>query len=85
MRTMIHKVSFDFIQTCIMRVTEFLSRLDKDPVVDASVEEILALRAAIIVPNNTAGFYSRVFTVPKTERGVEYGKRFIVNLKVSFL
>ena len=53
--------------------------------VDASVAEILALGAAIIVPNNSAGFYSRVFTVPKVERGVEYGKRFIINLKVSLI
>ena len=28
-------------------------------------------------------FLSRVFTVPKLERGVEYGRRFILNLKVS--
>ena len=28
-------------------------------------------------------FISRVFTVPKLERGIEYGKRFILNLKVS--
>ena len=64
---------------------EELTRKDEDPVVDASVAEILALGAAVIVPNTTAGFYSRVFTVPKTERGVEYGKRFIINLKVSFI
>ena len=28
-------------------------------------------------------FLSRVFTVPKLERGIEYGRRFILNLKVS--
>ena len=28
-------------------------------------------------------FLSRVFTVPKTERGRDYGRRFILNLKVS--
>ena len=30
-------------------------------------------------------FLSRIFTVPKMERGKEYGKRFILNLKVSSL
>ena len=30
-------------------------------------------------------FLSRVFTVPKLERGKEYGRRFILNLKVSNL
>ena len=78
-------IPFSTLPPCRLPTQEELSRLDEDPVVDASVEEILALGAAIIVPNNTAGFYSRVFTVPKTERGVEYGKRFIINLKVSFL
>ena len=28
-------------------------------------------------------FISNVFTVPKLERGIEYGGRFILNLKVS--
>ena len=28
-------------------------------------------------------FISRVFTVPKLERGIEYGRRFILKLKVS--
>jgi hypothetical protein len=38
MRTMIHKVSFDFIQTCIIRVTEFLhiSMPTLNPVGDTS-------------------------------------------------
>ena len=58
--------------------------MDSDPVVDESIKEILDLKAAVIVPSNSPGFYSRVFTVPKVERGVEYGKRFIINLKVSF-
>ena len=30
-------------------------------------------------------FLSRIFTVPKMERGKEYGRRFILNLKVSSL
>ena len=62
-----------------------MARQDVDPVVDAAVAELLALKAAVIVPANTPGFYSRVFTVPKVERGVEYGRRFIINLKVSFV
>ena len=32
---------------------------------------------------NDEVFLSRVFTVPKMERGKEYGRRFILNLKVS--
>ena len=76
-------IPFSTLPPCRLPTQEELTRLDEDPVVDASVEEILALGAAVIVPNNTEGFYSRVFTVPKVERGVEYGKRFIINLKVS--
>ena len=37
------------------------------------------------MPENAEVFLSRVFTVPKTERGEEYGTRFILNLKVSLL
>jgi hypothetical protein len=77
-------IPFSSLPPCRLPTPEELSREDEDPVVDASVAEILALGAAVVVPNNTVGFYSRVFTVPKTERGVEYGKRFIINLKVSF-
>ena len=54
------------------------------PLVDASVVEILSLGAVVVVPNNIVGFYSRVFTVTKTESGVKYVKKVIINLKVSF-
>ena len=33
---------------------------DEDPVVDASVSELLALKAAAVVPSNSEGFYSKV-------------------------
>ena len=78
-------IPFVSLPPCRLPTQQELTRFDEDPVVDASVAEILALGAAIIVPNNSAGFYSRVFTVPKVERGVEYGKRFIINLKVSLI
>ena len=32
---------------------------DEDPVVDASVSELLALKAAAVVPSNSEGFYSK--------------------------
>ena len=69
---------------CRLPTQQELTAADSDPVVDESIKEILELKAAVIVPPDTPGFYSRVFTVPKMERGVEYGKRFIINLKVSF-
>ena len=78
-------IPFSTLPPTRLPTQEELTRKDEDPVVDASVAEILALGAAVIVPNTTAGFYSCVFTVPKMERGVEYGKRFIINLKVSFI
>ena len=58
---------------------------DEDPVVDASVSELLALKAAAVVPSNSEGFYNKVFTVSKMGRGVEYARRFIINLKVSLI
>ena len=78
-------IPFKYLPPCRLPTQEELSSADTDPVVDTSVAELLALKAAVVVPNNTTGFYSRVFTVPKMERGVEYGKRFIINLKVSFI
>ena len=78
-------IPFSTLPPTRLPTQEELTRKDEDTVVDASVAEILALGAAVIVPNTTAGFYSCVFTVPKMERGVEYGKRFIINLKVSFI
>ena len=43
------------------------------------------MRAVQEVHENDEVFLSRVFTVPKMERGKEYGRRFILNLKVSCL
>ena len=78
-------IPFKYLPPCRIPTQEELARQDVDPVVDAAVAELLTLKAAVIVPANTPGFYSRVFTVPKVERGVEYGRRFIINLKVSFV
>ena len=48
--------------------------------------ELLILNAVQEVhENKDKVFLSRVFTVPKMERGKEYGRRFILNLKVSSL
>ena len=62
---------------------EDFERRDEDPVVDASIRELLDLGAIQEIPRNTPVFLSKVFTVPKLERGKEYGRRFILNLKVS--
>ena len=78
-------ISFAPLPPCRLPTHEELTAADSDVVVDESIKEILELKAAIVVPPDSPGFYSRVFTVPKMERGVEYGKRFIINLKVSFL
>ena len=78
-------IPFSELPPCRVPTQQELTSLDNDPVVDQSIEEILKLKAAVIVPSNSPGFYSRVFTVPKLQRGVEYGKRFIINLKVSFI
>ena len=50
-----------------------------------SLQDFLQLKAVKVMPRNAEVFLSRVFTVPKTERGKEYGRRFILNLKVSLL
>ena len=60
-----------------------LERRDEDPVVDSSIKELLELGAIQEIPRDTPVFLSKVFTVPKLERGKEYGRRFILNLKVS--
>ena len=78
-------IPFRNLPPCRLPTREELLSLDEDPVVDASIAELLALKAAAVVPTNTEGFYSRVFTVPKMERGVEYARRFIISLKVSFI
>ena len=48
-----------------------------------SLQELLELKAVQEMQEDDEVFPSRVFTVPKTERGKEYGRRFILNLKVS--
>jgi hypothetical protein len=78
-------IPFATLPPCRLPTHEELTAADNDVVVDESIKEILELKAAIVVPPDSPGFYSRVFTVPKMERGVEYGKRFIINLKVSCL
>ena len=59
-----------------------LCRRDSD-LVDSSVKELLQLGAIEEIPRGSSVFISKVFTVPKLERGKEYGRRFILNLKVS--
>ena len=78
-------IPFRDLPPCRLPTQEELSSVNEDPVVDASIAELLALKAAAVVPSNTEGFYSKVFTVPKMERGVEYARRFIINLKVSLI
>ena len=63
--------------------TEELSSRMSDPVVESAVQEMLTLNAIQVVDRKTKVFISRAFTVPKMERGKEYGRRFILNLKVS--
>ena len=48
-----------------------------------SLQELLELKAVQEMREEDEVFLSRVFTVPKTERGKEYGRRFILNLQVS--
>ena len=67
---------------CCAGSEELFSRIS-DPVVDSTIQEMLALNAIQVVDRKTEVFISRVFTVPKLERGKEYGRRFILNLKVS--
>ena len=62
---------------------EELAFRSKDPVVEEAVSELLHLGAVVEVPADSEVFLSKVFTVPKLERGQEYGRRFILNLKVS--
>ena len=54
-----------------------------DPVIDSTIQEMLTLSAIQMVDRKNQVFISRVFTVQKLERGKEYGRRFILNLKVS--
>ena len=61
---------------------EELARQSTDPIIDEAVAKLLNLGAVVEVPENSHAFFSRVFTVPKLERGKEYDRRFILNLKV---
>ena len=61
-----------------------LQQRNTDPVVDQNIKDLLQLGAIKKVSSEEDIFISRVFTVPKVERGVEYARRFILNLKVSF-
>ena len=54
----------------------------KDPVIDETVKELLELKVLEEIPTDSKVFVSQVFTVPKLERGIEYARRFILNLKV---
>ena len=63
--------------------TEELTNMGHDLVIDSTVKEMLNLNAIQLVHKETKVFISKVFTVPKLERGKEYGRRFILNLKVS--
>ena len=60
-----------------------LAKRSNDPVVDEAVAELLLLGAVEEIPKNSRACYRGVFTIPKTERGIETGRRFILNLKVS--
>ena len=51
---------------------------------EKAISELLSLGAVVEVPADSEVFLSRVFTVPKLERGQEYGRRFILNLKVRY-
>ena len=50
-----------------------------------SLQELSKLKAVQEMQEEDEVFLSRVFTVPKTERGKEYGRHFILKLKVSLL
>ena len=62
---------------------EELTRKDSDEVVDQSIKEMLDLQAIKEIPPDSRVFISHVFTVPQVERGIEYARRFILNLKVG--
>ena len=64
---------------------EELACRSKDPVVEKAISELLQQGAVVEVPANLDVFLSKVFTVPKMKRGQEYGRRFILSLKVSNL
>ena len=59
-----------------------LLEYQEDPAMDKAISEMLEMNVIQEISVDTPVFRSRVFTVPKKERGVEYGRRFILNLKV---
>ena len=61
-----------------------LSLLSSSAVIDEEVMKMLAIGAVEEVPPSP-GFYSKIFAVPKVERGQVYGQRVILNLKVTYL
>ena len=81
----IRGVTIPLLKTPPLRLPskEELTRRTLDPVVEENISEMLQLGAIKEVPQNSRVFLSRVFTVAKMERGKEYGRRFILNLKVS--
>ena len=60
-----------------------LSVRKEEQAIDAAIKELLHLGAVCQVDEKESVFISNIFTVPKLERGIEYGRRFILNLKVS--
>ena len=50
--------------------------------IEQAINEMLELGAIIKIPRDSEVYLSKVFTVPKVERGKEYARRFILNLKV---
>ena len=50
-----------------------------------SLQELSRLKAVQEMQEEDEVFLSRVFTVPKTERGKKYVRHFIIKLKVSLL
>ena len=61
-----------------------LSLLSSSAIIDEEVMKMLGIGAVEEVPPSP-GFYSKIFAVPKVERGQVYGQRVILNLKVIYL
>ena len=64
---------------------QILSEMRQDPALDNAISEMLEMKVIQEVTVHTPVYLSRVFTVPKMERGKEYGRRFILDLKVCNL
>ena len=50
---------------------------------DKAIQDLLQLKTIQVVPKDTKGSRSTVFTVPMLDHYQEYGKRFIFDIKVS--